>query len=304
MAKYPSELSWSLIQSFLAVANTGSLSKAAASLNQSQPTLGRHIRALEDELGVELFERHRRGLRLTEAGELVRPLAEEMRQTMTQLTLVAEAESDRVEGTVRIAASVFAAHHVLPAIISEIRRKEPRISLVLQPSDDSDNLTFREADLAVRMYRPTQLELVTRHLGDLKMGVFAAKSYAERRSLPETTDDFLNHDIVGYDQNTLIVDTMQAMGFKIGPNDFSVRCDSHTAYWELVKAGAGIGFTQAHLGRADPSVVEIHPPGIVMPSLPVWLTAHENVRRVPRVDRIWTLLAEELSTFLRGIHEG
>ena len=116
-------------------------------------------------------------------------------------------------------------------------------------------------------------------------------------------ENFYEHDLVGYDHNMLIVNAMRAMGFNIKPDDFSVRCDNQTAYWELVRAGAGIGFTQAHLGRADPSVLEIRPQGIEMPSLPIWLTAHETVRRVPRVDRIWVLLADELTKFLIGIKE-
>jgi len=294
-------LDWALVQSFLAVADTGSLSRAAETLGQSQPTLGRHIRALEDALGLELFERHHRGLRLTAAGRQIQPAAEQMRKAVHHLSTEADAQSQRLEGIVRIASSVFAAHHVLPGALVDLRIAEPGISLVLQASDESENLTFREADIAVRMYRPRQLDLVARHLGNVRMGIFASKSYASRHALPKTNDDLLDHDLVGYDQSPLIIDAMREIGINIAANDFAVRCDNQSAYWELVRAGAGIGFTQAHVGRADPNMVEIHPVDMEMPTLPIWLTANENVRHIPRVDRIWTLLAEALSRFLKDI---
>lgn len=299
MALSISNIDWSLVQSFLAVAQTGSLSGAAEALGQSQPTIGRHIRTLETALEVELFQRHARGLRLTETGARLRPAAEAMREAMQRLALEAEAEAGQLEGTVRIACSVFAAHHILPPILADLREAEPAIALVLQPSDDSDNLTFREADIAVRMYRPRQLDLVTRHICDLEMGIFAAHRYVARRGVPQAIQDLMRHDIVGYDQSTLMLDAMAELGFKADINAFCVRTDNQTAYWELVRAGCGIGFTQTQVGRADPDVQEIRMPGFVVPALPVWLTAQETVRRIPRVDRIWTLLAEGLCTALR-----
>ncbi|MEM9476490.1 MAG: LysR family transcriptional regulator [Pseudomonadota bacterium] len=297
-------LDWSLVQSFLAVAETGSLSGAATALGQSQPTLGRHIRALEATLKLELFERHRRGLRLTAAGQTIRPAAEQMREAVHLLSMTAESQSQQLNGTVRIASSVFAAHHVLPAVLEDLRIAEPGISLVVQPSDESENLTFRDADIAVRMYRPRQQDLVARHLGDVRMGIFASQSYAARHPLPKMTDDLLAHDLVGYDRSPLIIDAMRNLGIHVTPDDFAVRCDNQSAYWELVRAGAGIGFTQAHVGRADPLTIEIHPIDMELPTLPLWLTAHETVRHIPRVDRIWMLLANALSEFLKDIDKG
>ena len=301
MANPLTHLDWSLVQSFLAVAETGSLSGAAAALGQSQPTIGRHVRALEQALGVELFQRHPRGLRLTATGEQIRPAAEEMRAALTRIALTAETEAARLEGTVRIAASVYAAHHVLPPVLAGIRKAEPAIALVLQPSDDSDNLTFREADIAVRMYRPRQLDLVTRHLGDIEVGIFASHDYVARFGAPRRIADLRCHEVVGYDRSTLVVDAMAEMGFTMAREDFPVRCDNQTVYWELVRAGCGIGFTQANVGRADPSVVEIQPADIVMPTLPVWLTTHETARRIPRIDRVWSLLAQDLGGRLRAV---
>ncbi|WP_050927944.1 LysR family transcriptional regulator [Aestuariivita boseongensis] len=285
---------WSHVQSFLAVAETGSLSAAAQRLGQSQPTIGRHVKALEDGLGVELFHRHARGLVLTDIGAEMRPAAEAMRAAMATIALQAEAHSDTSSGTVRIASSDFMAHHVLPRMLAEIRREHPMIQLVVVPSDSSENLLFRQADIAIRMYRPDQLELVTRHVADIELGTFAARSYLERRGRPETAEDLLDHDLVGYDRSTLIVDTMHELGWPGGPESFAVRCDHHPTYWEMVRAGCGIGFTQARVGRADPLVEELHL-DLPIPPLEIWLTAHQTVRKAPRVDAIWRALDKRLT---------
>lgn len=296
---YPlSPSDWSHVQSYLAVAETGSLSAAAAELGQSQPTIGRHIKALEEHLGVELFTRHARGLRLTQIGRDVLPSAEMMRSAMTQISLQSEAIADRAEGTVRLTCSMFVAHHILPPIIAKLRASFPQIDLVIQPSDSTENLLFREADIAVRMYRPDQVELVAKQVASMSMGVFAATDYLTRRGAPKSVEDFWHHDVVGYDQSTLILDTMHSLGIPAKATDFAVRCDNHPTYWQLVRAGCGIGFTPLAVGRKDPLVRELSL-GVPLPALPIWLTAHQSVRKAPRVDAVWQILGQELAEAVR-----
>lgn len=288
---------WSLIQCFLAVAETGSLSAAARALGRSQPTLGRQIQALEQTLGAQLFERHARGLKLSVTGTNLLPMARKMHQAMNEIALTAAGQSQQLEGTVRITASILTSHYVLPTILAQIRTQEPAIQLELIPSDTSENLLFREADIAIRMYRPTQLDIVTRHIGDIKMGVFAAHSYLERKGLPHNTEDMLHHDMVGYDSNDLIVRTMRDLGWPIRRGSFAVRCDNQATYWELVRMGCGIGFSQATIGRAEPLVRELKF-DINIPPLPVWLAAHQAMRQTPRIRRVWDLLADGLRQHL------
>ncbi|WP_158965438.1 LysR family transcriptional regulator [Chachezhania sediminis] len=285
---------WSLIQAFLAVAETGSLSAAARTLGQSQPTLGRQVRALETTLGTQLFERHARGLHPSAEGAALLPHAMAMREAMQALRLTAAGQSQRLEGTVRIAASVFMAHYLMPQILSDIRQAEPAIQLDLVASDASENLLFREADIAVRMYRPTHEGLVTQHVTDLELGIFAAKSYLDRRGRPKGPGDLGNHDLVGYDRNEQIVQAMTAQGHAVDRSDFALRCDNQAIYWQLVRAGCGLGFSQRGVGRADPAVEELDL-GIAIPPLPVWLTAPEAMRHTPRIRRVWTLLVEALA---------
>ena len=293
MDKPFSMMDWSLVQAFLAVAETGSLSAAARALGTSQPTLGRQIKTLETQLGADLFLRQPRGLALSETGAALMAPALVMRAAAGQIALTAAGRTERLEGTVRITASVAMAVYHLPPIIAKIRVAEPHIAIELVPSDATTNLLYREADIAVRMYRPTQLDLVTQHLGDLELSVFAAHSYLLRRGEPTSMDRLGDHDFVGYDRNSDIVDGFRATGVLIGREFFRTRCDDNVVYWELVRAGCGIGFAQALVGRADPLVREL-PFGQLVPKLEMWLTAHEAMRQTPRIRRVWDLLAEGL----------
>lgn len=286
-------LDWSLVQAFLAVAETGSLSAAARALERSQPTLGRQIRALEEQLGGELFHRQPRGLDLTETGAALLQPARSMREAANAMALAVAGRDEGLEGSVRITASVAVTVFHLPRILAEIRQAEPRIALDIVPSDRSSNLLYREADIAIRMYRPTQQDLVTRHLGDTAVGIFAARSYLRRRGQPRTLVEAAGHDIIGQDRETLVLDGMRALGLTASRDLFAFRCDDVATSWQLVRAGAGLGFLQRSLGLRDPELVEIDL-GITLPTLPVWLTAHEAMRRTPRIRRVWDMLAEAL----------
>lgn len=286
-------LDWSLVRAFLSVAELGSLSAAARALGSSQPTLGRQIRAMQHTLGLELFRRRDRGLSLTDAGERLLPAARAMRQAAYDIELAAAGVADSVEGTVRVTSSVVVATHHLPAIVAELRRDEPLIAVEVFPSDETSNLHFREADIAVRMYRPKQLDLVTLFLGELRLGIYAAKSYIERRGLPRTPEELLAHDVIGFDSNPALVEGFGAAGYEVTRDFFKVRCDEQGAYWQLVVAGAGIGFAQRSVGRAEPAVIELPLP-LRLPTLPVYLSAHESVRHGPRVRKVWDRLASGL----------
>jgi DNA-binding transcriptional LysR family regulator len=292
-------MDWSLVQSFLAVAETGSLSAAARETDQSQPTVGRHIRALEAQLQVELFQRHSKGLRLTEAGADLMPDAKAMRAHLNRMALTAAGKGDRVEGTVRLTASVFIAHHVLPPILAELRHGEPGIQIELVASDDSDNLLFREADIALRMYRPTQLDIVAQSLGKIGLGLYARRDVAERLGPAQEVSNLFDAGFIGFDANPQMIESMRRMGLDVTPESFAVRTDHQTVYWQLVKAGCGLGFCQRQVAEADPEIVEIDI-GYTIPPLELWLATPEALRNVPRIRRVWTLLHDALKAHIAG----
>jgi len=293
MAQSLHSLDWSLIQAFVTVADEGSLSAAARALGLTQPTVGRQIAAMEAALGLELFQRQRRGMAPTEAALSLLPAARAMHIAAHDLTLAAAGRAGAPGGTVRLTASVFASHHILPPMLARLRSDAPEIALDLVPSDTTENLLFREADIAVRMYRPAQLDVVTRLIGYLDLGLFAAKTYLDRAGRPRTAEELLALDFVGYDRNDLLIRGFREAGFEVGRDFFATRCDNQTTYWELVRAGCGAGFCQTAIARADPLVEELSL-GVALPKLEVWLTAPEAIRRSPPVARVWANLAEAL----------
>jgi DNA-binding transcriptional LysR family regulator len=285
---------WTLAQSFAAVAEHGSLSAAARALKQSQPTLGRHIKTLESDLGLTLFRRVAKGLELTEAGADLLPHANAMASAAAKMRMAAEGQSANLSGTVRITASVIMSHFMLPDLIAQLRRDYPQIEIELVPSDSSENLLFREADIAVRMYRPEQLDIVARHVGDREIGLYAATSYVADHGKPDSFESLLEHDIIGFDRNDLDIRMMRQMGIAVERSFFALRCDDQAAHWHLVRAGCGIGGMQCAIADADPLVERILPE-VPMPKLPIWLAAPQALSRTPRMRVVWDFLANALS---------
>ncbi len=296
-------LDWSLVQTFLAVAETGSLSGAARQLGLSQPTAGRQVRQIEDTLSLTLFHRQPRGLELTETGQALLPHARRMRDGMRGLSLAAAGRAETLSGPVRVTASVFTAHHHLPPILARLRAEEPEISIDLVPSDRSENLLYREADVAVRMYRSEQLDIVTRYLGELELGFFAARTYLARRGRPGHFDEIFDHDWVGYDRSDLILRGLRERGIDAQRDWFATRTDHHGVYWELIRAGCGIGIAQVNVAGRDADVERLLPDA-GLPTLPLFLAAHEAVRHTPRIRRVWDALADGLRPQVMGREGG
>lgn len=296
----PTSPDWSLWRSFAAVVEHGSLSAAARHLELSQPTLGRHVEALEQALGLTLFERTLQGLKPTDAAlRLYEPVAGAQR-ALAEASLMAEGSTSALSGSVRITSSNITSHYVLPAMLLDLRRTFPQIAIELVPSDSVQNLLLREADIAVRMFRPTQLELITRKLGEIPIVCCAHESYLASRSTPRSLGDLLDHDLVGFDRSDLIISTARSMGFELRRADFIVRTDSQTAMWELIKAGLGISFAQAGIVRDTPGMVALLP-GFSVPPLEVWLTTHRELFTSRRIRAIYDRLGEGFTQYLARI---
>ncbi|MCB1395537.1 MAG: LysR family transcriptional regulator [Rhodobacteraceae bacterium] len=285
---------WTLLQSFLAVADHGSLSSAARALGLSQPTLGRHVRLLEESLGLVLFHRVPSGLEPTEAALPLVEAARAMGDGAARLKLLAEGGQQGLTGTVRITASRIVSQYLLPAVLARLHLAEPEIQIELVPSDTTENLLYSAADIAIRMYRPDQLDVVARHVADMAIGLYAAPAYLDRRGRPQTLDALMTHDFVGYDRDERIIRMMREMGRPVTRGFFPVRCDDQTVHWELVRAGCGISGMQRRIGDADAAVERVMP-GLDLPALPVWLAMPETLRRNPRIRRVWDFLAAEMT---------
>ena len=293
------EPDWSLWRSFAAVVSNGSLSAAARELGISQPTVGRHIETLEHDLGLALFERTLSGLKPNSAALRIFEPVSQAQGALAEAAMMAEGAQAEYGGTVRVTASVMISHYVLPRLLLPIRERYPRIALELVPADSTENLLLREADIAIRMFRPTQLELVTRHLGDIPIVPAAHQLYLDRRGMPTTAKELAEHDLIGLDRSDLIIAHAQKLGLPLRRDQFVLRTDDQANQWELMRMGLGIGFAQRNLLRATPGMVEL-PIDLSIPPLQVWLTTHRELFTSHRIRAIYDALAEGLSAYIRG----
>lgn len=297
----PTAFDWSLIRSFLAALDQGSLLAAARLLKTSQPTLGRHIAELESQLGVVLFERTGRGLVPTATALQLAESARGMEAGALQLTRTLSGAQLQTRGTVRITASVPVAVQLMPPLLAGMRQALPDIQVELVSSNQVSNLLRREADIAVRMVRPDQGTLVAKKLGDVVVGAYAHRSYLARHRPIRQLPDLLHHELIGNDTDTSILRGFEAMGYAVGPEAFALRTDDFIVQWQAVRAGLGIGFVAEYMARTDPDVVRVLADALTIPALPVWLAVHREIRTNRRIRAVYDYLAEALPPAIRPV---
>lgn len=278
---------WTLWRSFLGVAETGSLSGAARRLGLTQPTLGRHVEALEQALGVALFTRGPQGLALTPAGLAAMPEAQAMGMAARALTRVVKAGAT---GTLRLTAASVVAAEVLPPVLASFAAAHPGIALEISASDRPEDLLHREADLAVRMLRPRQVALVARKVATVGLGLYVHADYLARRGRPVTVEELSLHPMIGPESARRLAGVRLA-GRPWSPDDFAFRTDSDAAQLGLLRAGAGIGICQ-HGIAAREGLVRVLPE--VELALEAWLAMHEDQRGNPALRALWDHLAADL----------
>ncbi len=285
---------WSLVRSFLAVLDHGSLLGAARHLKASQPTLGRHIAELESQLGVVLFERTGRGLVPTATALQLAGAARGMEAGALLLERTLSGVQTQTSGTVRITASVPVAVTLLPPILAALHQTLPDIQIELVSSNQVSNLLRREADIAVRMVRPDQASLIARKIGRVGLGAYAHRQYLARHAPLRQATDLLQHALIGSDTDSAILRGFEAMGYPISRDIFVLRSDDFIVQWQAVRAAMGIGFCADYMARNDPDVVPVLAGLLKIPPLPMWLAVHREIRTSGRIRAVFDFLAEAL----------
>nr|WP_314539146.1 LysR family transcriptional regulator [uncultured Massilia sp.] len=293
-----SRVEWELYRSFLGVLREGSLSGAARALGVAQPTVGRHVAALEAALGLVLFTRSPTGLLATEAALALRPHAQAMESTAAALERAAASIGDGVRGVVRVTASEVMGVEVLPAVVANLRARHPDLEIELLLSNDVQDLLQREADIAVRMVRPSQDQLVARRIGTIAVGLHAHLDYLAQHGTPATIAELAGHTLIGYDRMTPLVRSAMKRWPQLERRSFALRTDSDVAQLALIRAGTGIGFCQVPLARRAPApapeLVRVLP-GEFDLAFDTWITMHEDLRDSPRCRVTFDALAEALA---------
>ncbi|SKA36650.1 transcriptional regulator, LysR family [Enhydrobacter aerosaccus] len=269
--------SWDLYRTFRAVLQEGSLSGAARTLGLTQPTVGRHVEALERRLGVALFTRSRHGLAPTDAALALRPHLDMLETTAASLLRTASSRGSAMRGTVRVTASEVIGVEVLPPIFATLRRQHPEISVELVLSNEVTDLLRRDADIAVRMIRPRQEALLVQRVGTVKVGLHAHRLYLERHGMPASLDQLQAHALIGFDRETATIRSMQRRLPAFRRNHFSFRADSDLAQLAAIRAGFGIGACQLALATRDAALVRVLPRAFEI-ALETSVAMHEDLR--------------------------
>jgi len=287
-------IEWELYRSFSYVLREGSLSGAARVLGMAQPTVGRHIAALEDALGLVLFTRSPTGFIPTEAALALQPHARAMESIAATLERAASGFGEGVRGTVRVTVSELIGIEVLPAAIAALSERHPALKVELVIANGVHDLLHREADIAIRATRPTQEQLIARRVGAVEWGLHASSDYLARHGEPAAIADLSCHTLIGYDRGTpFLRDALQHWP-QLQHANLALRTDNDLAQLALIRAGAGIGFCQVALACRTPSLVRVLADTFTI-SLDTWVTMHEDLRASPACRVTFDALADAMS---------
>ena len=287
---------WDLYHSFLAVVQLGSLSAAAKSLGTTQPTVGRHIEALEKQLGLTLFSRSPSGLVPNTVALELLPLAESMAASAEAMIRRVSGEADNIQGIVRITASDIVGGEVLPTILASFHRTHPNIVLELSLTNAPEDMLRRDADIAIRMFRPNQGGLIASHVGPVALGLYAHRSYLEAKGCPENLEQLDGHTLIGYDRNSFAIQAAARSGIKVSREQFNFRCDNELAQLAALRAGVGIGGCQKPIAKRDLNLLPVLPDQISI-ELDMWVVMHEDMRSCRRVALLFDYLKAALAGY-------
>ncbi len=284
--------SWDHYRILLAVLGEGSLSSAARALGLAQPTVGRHIEALETEFGTPLFTRSVGGLAPTEAALALRPHAEAMAAAAAAIVRTASGDIDAVRGTVRIAAADVMGVEVLPSILTGFHEAYPEVVLEVALSNRQEDLLRREADIAVRMVRSTQGALLTKRVGSVRLGLYAHRRYLEAHGPPKQI-------AIGFDRDLQIVRALKDSQISFERDSFAFRSDNDLAQLAALRAGFGVGGCQAPIARRDPDLIPVLEDAFRY-EMEIWVAMHEDLKTSRRMRLTFNWLVEGLGAYVRS----
>lgn len=288
---------WNRARAFLVTAEEGSLSAAARALDMTQPTLGRQVAALEKELGVELFNRRGRGLELTSNGLKLVEHVRAMGDAANQFSLSATGKSDIIEGSICITSTDLLTTFALPPMIQKLRQLEPGIEIEIISTNDETNLNRREADIAIRSFRPSQPELIVKKLYDVKGHLYAATTYLDQLGNPKSIDELNNANFIDVEKSGRLLSLLNAQGFNLSSRNFPVITKNHIVQWELVKHGVAITGMLEQIGDHEPLVERLVIPGLDPITAELWIVTHKELRTNRRVRMVFDFLVSEFANY-------
>ena len=286
-------LEWAWLRSFVAVVNGGSLSAAARALNTTQPTVGRHIRAIERRFGETLFDRRPEGLVPTARATDLYERAAVVEQAVTGLAASLIEDTQDLTGVVRVTTSQIFATEVLPYLLAPLLREHRLLQVEVIASDTVHNLLRREADVAVRFVRPTQADIIAVKVGSVTFGLFAHRDYLDKLGSPQVVRDLQAHRLIGLEDAQATVDFLAQLGADIAPSQAQFRSDAFLSHVTALRAACGIGACQLWLADRYPELERVLP-ALEITRTPIWIAAHDDLRRSRRIRTVFDYLVSEL----------
>ncbi|MEO1109717.1 LysR family transcriptional regulator [Ruegeria sp. THAF33] len=284
---------WNQVRSFLATAEEGSFSAAARVLEQTQPTVGRQVANLEQSLGITLFERVGKSLKLTAAGTELLLHVREMADVASRISLTATSQSQAIEGQVRITASDVMSAFQLPPILKQIRLAAPRLEIDVVAANDIRDIQRREADIAIRHVRPTQPDLIARLVAEATANFYAAPSYLDQVGRPKNADDLAKLDFVGFGDVDTMIGFLNPAGIDVTRQNFRIGSQSGIVSWEMVRHGFGVSVMSDDIAALTPGIERVLPDREPF-KFPIWLATHSELHTAKRIRLVFDQLAERL----------
>jgi DNA-binding transcriptional LysR family regulator len=280
---------WGDLRFFLAAARAGSLGAAARTLGVEHTTVSRRLAALEETLGAKLFVRTPDGLSLTAAGHEVLPMAEEVERATQAIARAASARDERVEGTVRVTTSE-AFSGFLVKQFAELRARHPGLLIEVLTGNQALDLVRGEADIAIRIMKTTQRDLLVKKILEAGWSMYAATGYLSGKGSPKSIEKLVGHDVVGYDDAMSGVPGAKWLDAHAGDANVVLRGNSLVSVLNAVIAGFGISVLPCFLADAEPTLRRLTPQ--VLGTREVTLVVHPDLAKVARVRAVIDFLTE------------
>lgn len=288
-------LDWNQLKAFLETAETGSLSAAARKLGLTQPTLSRQVAAIEQRMGVTLFERVGKAMALTPTGLDLLEHARAMGAAAEALGLAASGRSQAVGGVVSVSSTDVIAAHLLPPLVRQLREQEPGIAIEVIASDALSDLLRREADIAIRHVKPEQPDLIARLIREATAHFYASEDWVRAHGHPRRAEEAAQLPFVGSDRSGQYLAYLRQHGLPISEANFSCYADHSKAHWALVRHGMGIGAMMEEIGRDTPGMVRVLD-DVPTVRFPIWLVTHRELRTSRRIRVVFEALAQGLAS--------
>ncbi|MFO1249282.1 MAG: LysR family transcriptional regulator [Alphaproteobacteria bacterium] len=263
-------MDWDKLRIFHAVASAGSFTHAGQSLGLSQSAVSRQISALEEEISTPLFQRHARGLTLTDEGELLFTAVTDVLGRLASAEEALKNVHDSPRGALKITASHgIGAYWLLPRL-GEFLAQYPDVEVHLVMDDKELDLAQREADLAIRMRAPVQADLIQRKLFTVHYHMYAAKTYLKEHPAPKSLDEIADHSIIVYGETAVpeirdinwLLEAFKKNARPGGPTGNKgrvIRINNMTGILQAVEAGLGIGVVPDYLAAQHPALERVMP---------------------------------------------